>query len=229
MPYSMSHPIRTLASLAAVFLLGAALSAPAAAQSRFSQNRLSLGLKGGVNQSTFIGDDVDDADYRAGFSGGVYLNYAINPLISIQPEVLYDRYGADAATFETTGVPGATAGGTDYESSYLSVPVLLKVRPPVRWAIQPALMAGPSVRFLLDGEANGASIDGSMEDVDFGLVVGGEIGLNLARLGLDTGRVRRLFFSPRYTFGLSQPFDAAGDPDVYNGGFTGAVGIEIAL
>ena len=61
---------------------------------------LSFGVKGGVSQGTLIGDDVSDADYRAGFSGGAYMKYDVNRTFSVQPELLFTMKGADAGAGE---------------------------------------------------------------------------------------------------------------------------------
>lgn len=201
--------------IAILALVATALTtAPAAAQP------LSFGLKGGVSQGTLLGDDVDDASYRAGFSGGVYAKYDVNPAFSIQPEVNFTTKGADEAAVAT--------GNGEYELQSLDIPVLLKLNAPLDGVFRPSLYAGPQLGFTLNGERNGQDIDDDvLQTAEFGGVVGGDIGLDLSRF--DAGPLSRIVLDGRYAFGFTNAFDVEGDPSVRTGTFVGTLGLEFAL
>jgi len=190
------------------------VAAPAAAQP------VSIGLKGGVSQGTLLGDDVDDASSRAGFSGGVYAKVDVNPTFSIQPEVNFTAKGAD----ETNAV----TGNGEYELQYLDIPVLLKLNAPLDGVFRPSLYAGPQLGFNLNGDFNGEEInDDNLQTAEFSGVVGGEIGLDLSRF--NAGPLSRIVLDGRYAFGLTNTFDVQGDPSVRTGTFVGTLGLEFAL
>lgn len=179
---------------------------------------LSWGLKGGVNAATLYGDAVDDAETRAGFNGGIYLNYKFAGPWALQPEVLFSMKGADLDN-GITGQPGST----EYELAYLEIPVLVKYYIPAGTMLKPNLYAGPEVGFNLYGDANGSDIDDSMEDAEFGLAFGG--GLDFVVGSAPTDLIRTVGLDLRYTLGLTNVFDVPGDPDAKNGAFTAVLGI----
>jgi hypothetical protein len=180
-----------------------------------------VGLKGGVSQGTFLGDDVSDAEYRAGFSGGAYLEYRVTPAFSLQPEVLFSMKGADVLSGEPVLDPG------DHEVHYLDIPVLLKLNAPFQGAIQPALYAGPQLGFNLYGERNEVELDDdNLQSDEFSAVLGGDIGFDLRSL---LNAPVRIVLDGRYVFGLTNTFDLASDPSIRNGTFVGSAGVEFTL
>lgn len=182
---------------------------------------LSLGLKGGVTQATFLGDDVDDAEYRTGFSGGAYFRYAFNPAFSIQPEALISQKGAEV----DAGDPVLAAG--EYDLWYLDIPVLFKLTAPLDGVFQPTAYAGPQLSFLLSAERAGIDIDDSLYDAEFGGLLGGELGFDLSRM--NGALPVRLVLDGRYVFGFTNTFDVPGDPSIRTGTFIGSLGIEVGL
>ena len=54
-----------------------------------------LGLKAGMNLSTFSGDDTDDLSSKIGIHIGAVANIAISEVFSVQPEVVYSAQGAE--------------------------------------------------------------------------------------------------------------------------------------
>ncbi|RZK28267.1 MAG: PorT family protein, partial [Hymenobacter sp.] len=83
--------------LLAVVLFGASLGAQAQHRGRGRGPRkkfnTSLGLKGGVAFSSFVGDDAGRPDYLTGLQGGLFANFSLSQLVAFQPEVLYSRKG----------------------------------------------------------------------------------------------------------------------------------------
>lgn len=204
--------------LLATALLGALLSV--LARPAHAQN-MAVGLKGGVSQGTFLGDDVGDAEYRAGFSGGAYFKYTVNPAFSIQPELLFTMNGADVAAND----PVLEAG--DYELQYLDIPVLFKLNAPLQGVIRPALYVGPQLSFNLHGERDDVEIDDdNLQTAVFGGVIGGDIGFDLTPY---VDAPVRLVLDGRYVFGLTDTFELAGDPSIRNGTFVGSAGVEIGF
>lgn len=82
------HPCRILAGVVAVALLSFLTANLAKAQ------RATVGLKGGISQSTFV--DNSSADFRSGVTGGGYIRYDVNSAFSIQTEAIFNMKGATA-------------------------------------------------------------------------------------------------------------------------------------
>ena len=172
-----------------------------------------FGGKGGVNFSTFNGDDSEGAETRVGFAFGAYLDFPLSPSISFHPEALYFMKGAEA-----------TEGGLTltFKLDYIEVPLLLVFRIPNETSkITPMFYAGPSFGLNLSskvkGEAGGNSAEADIDNaksLDIGIAFGGgaEIGVG------DSGN--KLHFDLRYTLGLTEAFDDVtpppGDNDVAN-------------
>jgi len=212
-----SAPLRRLGGVLAgvLLLVGMIAAQPSAAQP------LSVGLKGGVSQGTFLGDDVDDAEYRAGFSGGIYGKYDVNPAFSVQAEVLYTFKGADI----DTGEPVLGAG--EYEFQYIEIPVLAKLNAPLQGVFRPSLYAGPQLAFNVSGEFGDTEIDDDLQTAEFSGVVGGDIGFDVSQF--NVGPLSRIVLDGRYVFGLTDVFDVSGDPSIRTGTFVGSLGLEFAL
>ncbi|NGP89290.1 porin family protein [Fodinibius halophilus] len=191
-----------------VFLVWAGITANAQ-----TTTPLHWGVKAGINASTMHGDAVDDAEYQAGFNGGIYLNYKFAQNWSIQPEVLFSMKGA-----ETESSLSGQAITTDYELGYLSIPVLAKYHFNTNSNVIPSLYLGPQLGFGLYGDANDNEIDDSLADAEFGLAFGGGIDLLTASQASDL--IQLVGLDLRYTLGLTDTFDVAGDPEAQNGAFS---------
>lgn len=208
---------RTLLPTLALFILSLA-----AGPTSVAAQPVSIGVKGGVSQGTLVGDDVSDADYRAGFSGGVYARYDVNRAFSVQPELLFTMKGAE------TGAGEPQLAGGDYEFQYLEIPVLLKLNAPFDGIVQPSVYAGPQLGFNLYGELNENEIDDErLQTAEFSGVVGGDLGFDLS--DMNVGPLSRIVLDGRYAFGLTNTFDVAGDPSIRTGTFTGTLGLEFQL
>jgi hypothetical protein len=213
---TLASPRALLATVTLLILSFAAGPTSATAQS------LSLGLKGGVSQGTLVGDDVSDADYRAGFSGGAYMKYDVNRAFSVQPELLFTMKGAETGV----GEPSLAAG--EYEFQYLEIPVLFKLNAPFDGILQPSVYAGPQLGFNLNGDLNDEEIDEeSLQTAEFSGVVGGDLGLDLS--DMNVGPLSRVVLDGRYAFGLTNTFDVTGDPSIRTGTFVGTLGLEFQL
>ena len=61
-----------------------------------------FGVKGGLNVSTWRGDDAGDAKSLVGFYAGAYYNVGISSQFSFQPEVVFSAEGAKDDTNDET-------------------------------------------------------------------------------------------------------------------------------
>ena len=91
---------------------------------------LKLGLKGGVNLSSFSGTDSKPFGYKYGFSAGGIANYGFTDMFSVQAELLYSQKGtnSDISFSEIAkGTSFAAGGNLKQTLQYIDIPVLLKI------------------------------------------------------------------------------------------------------
>ena len=176
---------------------------------------IKFGAKAGLNLSTIVGDDIDNADMKAGLYFGGFMNVSLNDRLSFQPELLYsvqgakDEYKEEDFSYEET-----------MKLSYLNIPLLLKMSLGASNRVH--IYAGPQLGFLLDAESDYEEVDYSgsysgTEDIkDY--INSFEFSLNL---GLSFNVSDNLSLDVRYNRGLSNIFDNDGDEDIkaYNSGF----------
>ncbi|GHB35147.1 porin family protein [Mongoliitalea lutea] len=171
------------------------------------ESRLGIGIRGGVNFSTFGGGDIQDDDYsnRTGFSTGLYATVPLLPFLAVEPGVFYSVRGTQNNDFANSR---AILG-------YVDVPVLARLYLGDSFN----LFAGPQVSFLqssrFEGDLFGSTVGfdtDAVRESDFGAVVG--IGFNPAK-GLNV--------QGSYNYGM-QPVFKNSNIDVYNRGFTISVG-----
>jgi len=138
-----------------------------------------FGVKAGGSLTTVNQKGDDDSKYKFGAHGGVFANFGISDMFSIQPELLFSMKGSKSE--ETT-----TIGGTTYTSkgtqslNYIDIPVMVKVS---TGGDNNGLFfeAGPQLGILLSAknevEVTGAAstntdIKDLLNTVDFGYGVG---------------------------------------------------------
>lgn len=185
-----------------------------------------LGIKTSANVTSFLGDDVNDDDFKLGWSAGLYYHIPINQTLAIQPEVNYARVGAKYKNemINSQNITQTYSNSTTLD--YIQVPVLLKIYPgESRFNFE----VGPQVGFniyasnkaKLDTNIAGENIisetktdiSDNVEKVDFGVV--GGIGYNIT----DNVNV-----GARYYLGLQDTFKSNANFDAKNHGFTFGVG-----
>ena len=203
----------SIATLA--LLLGLALPMTSQAQSP-----IDLGVRGGVTQATFYGDDVASNDFRPGFTGGVFLNYQVNDVFSVQPEVLYSRRGAKNHFSETTS---PDLEDVRVRQDVIEIPVLLKLSAPTA-PVTPRLYVGPALGFVTNSEVDGVDADDSFTDVDFSGVVGGEIAY-----ALNKGPLSEIAVDGRYNLGFTSLGDVGNFEDVSTSAFTGTLSLRFDI
>jgi hypothetical protein len=129
--------------LATVLLLGAVLRpAPAAAIQVLPGFLLGLNL-GKVSGLTSI-----DWSFRPGLLIGGYLNFALNKVVSIEPELYFTQKGA-----QHTDDIGMGIVTTSINLSYIEIPLLLKIAIPLGedYVTRPRIFGGPTVGYLTRG------------------------------------------------------------------------------
>ncbi|NIM20627.1 MAG: outer membrane beta-barrel protein [Candidatus Latescibacteria bacterium] len=180
----------------------------------FTQVHLRPGISGGFVYSSFRYDDTPDfwdPGWRGGFAGGVFLEISLKRTISIVPGVGYLRLADHRdITFPVTVInPYAIFGEAELSQDYITIPVLLKVKPVRSTGL--FLTVGSEIGILIS--ANGQStliteiapdsvlIVTEDEDVSDGLRstnVFGNIGLGFEQaLG-----IHKVIGEIRYQFGL---------------------------
>lgn len=181
-----------------------------------AQRPIAAGVRAGVSLSSLYGDDVDNANMRAHFNGGVFATYRFGELFAVQPEVLFSEKGGNVS-----GAMLAASGDATYTFGYLEIPLLAKVYVPTAAALRPSVFAGPALDVKLYGDVDNENLKGQLKNTDFGIV--GGVGLDY-RLGGFHVRQRSLSLDARYTYGLTDVLDVPGSPNVRNSALTFSLG-----
>ncbi len=144
-----------------------------------------FGIKGGLNISSIVGEDVRDANALVGFHVGGLAEIHVVEKFYIQPELLFSTQGAK--------FDGGFGGDGDVKLNYLNIPVLAKYYiVDKKFSVE----AGPQLGILLSAKAEDVDIKDDTKSADFGFNFGA--GYNFTdnfSVGL------------RYTVGLSPLWD----------------------
>jgi hypothetical protein len=138
---------------ASALMLGAVTVSNAQDNASNSQSMApSFGIKGGVNFATVNGD-FDSPDSRTSFHAGVFGEFPVAEIFSIQVEALYSGQGFE---FDTpSGFLGTDRQKVEYQLDYINVPVLAKFYLFEGFSIE----AGPQFSFLVNEEIDSAPND----------------------------------------------------------------------
>lgn len=176
---------------------------------------MQFGVKGGINLSNLIGDDVGDLDSRTSFNLGLFVEIPLSGRFSFQPEVLYSGQGF---TIINRGEDNIFDVGdnVEYQLSYIQVPLMAKF-----YLIKGLYAeAGPQFGFKVkekidykpasdDGDIDIDPDNSNVKDFDTNLAIG-------AGYKFDNG----LSLSARYNYGLTsiikKDTPLIGDADVKN-------------
>ena len=113
-----------------------------------------VGLKGGLNLSSFYGENIGEATTRQGHIFGAFLNTGLWGPFSVQPEAYYSRRGATGGDIHTETLGDVTNWLWNY--NYLDFVPVLKLRvTPGGWSPTLSVFAGPIVSFLVGAKATG--------------------------------------------------------------------------
>lgn len=193
--------MRTLAMVAALGLAVGTIGVQ-----NLSAQETQIGVKAGFVSANV---DEDGADSRSSFAFGAFAQLPVAPNLSVQPELLYTGKGFAG---EADGVD------SEFQLSYLEIPVLVQYHFPVEGSVAPRLFAGPTVAFELgcDVEGTDGSVSASFscdEFADFGLDLttkSTDFGLAFgAGVGIESGAVT-VTVDGRYVLGLTDIFEFEG-------------------
>jgi len=188
-----------------------AMPAPASA--------VQFGLKAGANSANLTGQDAQDIETtiktKLGFVGGIFLNFPMGSVFSLQLEGLYTMKGSEMIVTGTDPFTGKLY------ANYIEIPLLLKFRIPTP-GISPFVFAGASVGFKLSEKLTEDGQEVPLEEAffknnDYGAIFGG--GLNIGgHFHLDV----------RYSMGLEKvisTIEGETPLDIKNGVWSATIGI----
>jgi hypothetical protein len=201
-------------------LTGLLLALAATANAQFG---LAIGPKAGVTISTFRGSDLDNIDNRISWLGGLFLNAQISPMVTLQPEIILTRRGAE---FMNNNVR------RNLRVNYFEVPVLAKIRLPIGDVVFPHVMLGPNFSFRTNLDYSsydtdaGTTITTNEADIrksDVGAIVGAGIDIQTRGSGV--------FFTidGRYGFGFNNINRVDDTIELRNAGWYFSAGIGFLL
>ncbi|MEL6821697.1 MAG: porin family protein [Calditrichota bacterium] len=204
----MKRPVFILTAIIALLFSGNA----------FAQLGINPGIKGGITISTFsFSDDVldDIVSNRTGFLGGVFLE--IDPLgpLGFQIEGLFIQKGTVTDSSAIIMEPE-----TDFNFTYIDVPVLVKLQLSTPVPATPSVYAGPVFGFNLkaEAEANGETRDvDDVKSTDVGMAFGVDLALGAAGT--------KFIIDLRYMRGLTSITDGDGS-DTKNNTFAAMLGVS---
>jgi hypothetical protein len=167
---------------------------------------ISYGIKGGFNFATVNGANIDSPNSRTSFHAGVFVEFPMADIFSIQVEALYSGQGAEYSENSPLVLPtGETiqaTNNTELQLDYINVPVLAKFYLFEGFSLE----AGPQFSFLLNDEFDTAPTEGGGDSpsiirktantFEFGVAGGATFQTNMG-----------LFATARYIQGISEISD----------------------
>ena len=215
-----------------LFLIIVTLFIPFAQSSAqiYHERHTGIGVKGGLNISSFYGSGVEelagDVGPATGYIAGLFVSVPVKRRFTIQPELYYTVKGAerDGELVDTVNNM-RLSGNIRTRLAYMEIPVLVKVNLSTESAPVPNLYFGPVISFLQsakiifkDDQELEIPIDENVTDIDAGIVVGGgvDIPFGTGHLVTDvrlTAGLRSIDASPRdlsahnYTFSFMLGFE----------------------
>ena len=169
-----------------------------------AQTGTRIGPMVGIVNSSFRGDDADDAGSRTSFLAGGFAWFPLSRQFALEPELLFVRKGAETTVEDVTGTLAI---------DYIEIPLLAQLRFSGQ-SVTPYLVLGPAFSFkagcTLSIESGDVELstdcgdaDVGISDTDFSLIGG---------LGIEA---QNFMVTLRYDHGLSQ-LPSEGDADAYN-------------
>lgn len=161
---------------------------------------LSFGAKAGLIATSITGipEEWEDAkSYRTGFTGGIFLNYAFDGALSVQPELLYSQKGFTGNLYD-----GYVDVDVSPQLDYIELPLLAKFTFG-GGKLRPCVFAGPSLAFATSSKlkvsvgwvSTKIDISSLTNDTELGVVAGA---------GFDYETARGTFtFDARYQRGFT--------------------------
>lgn len=207
-----------------------------------------IGIRGGINLSRFVGEDVTETEDLMGLNAGLSFQIINIGPISIVPEVYYAEKGTrltDQLQQFQQQDPENPINPEDVELqfnlAYVEIPILLKIRLPFLSTdkIHPYIAGGPVFGFRLDCsisftndaaedriqecvDDNFDDLEATFNDADRGYVLSTGIDFQIPLLGTLT-------LDGRYYRGLSRLIENQENDDIYNQNITLMLGYNIGF
>ena len=169
-----------------------------------------LGIKAGANLFKVDGQSFS-SEYKFGYNVGAFSEINFTPNIGIQPELLFNQTNYRTGTQFSDLYSG---GINNYEGklNYLSIPVLLSIRPVPLLSI----LVGPQFGILLNKDQHLSSqVQQAFKGGDFALVGGAQLNLSSIKVGA------------RYVIGLNNINDVDNQDSWKNQGWQLYAGFRI--
>jgi len=186
----MKKPIIPILS---AILLAVMIGSPCLAQRNHESNGTRLGIKGGVNLSSFFTKDDSNSKMLTGFNFGVFGKMQISNQISVQPEFNFTTKGAEVV-YNSLIVDGTAR----FRLNYVEIPLLLVINITRNFNIN----AGPYAAYMISGIVKNESninlfnFEQNIETQDYNRV---DAGIALGA-GIDLGAIS---LGARYNYGLT--------------------------
>lgn len=179
-----------------------------------SAQSASLNVKGGLNMSSFYGNNLSGKDVKPGYHAGIALDLEFADDISLQTGLYFTSKGAEYSHFEPQTEDKAANGFDGYveysvSANYIHLPLHLAYKMDVTPSTRVFFHAGPYFAYGVSGKrnyikgwekgnytevlgpenANTFSDEGGFKpfDMGLGLGVGAEFGVIVIDLGWDMG------------------------------------------
>ena len=164
--------------------------------------QMNAGIKLGFNLSQIkfeLDGDTKTSDMAAGVQIGGFVNFTVTETFSIQPEMLFSRFGGKQSEYVEDIDEDVTQ---TFKVDYLSVPVMLKFNVAPNFNLQVGPEVGILVGANVKGEVFGQSVTVDAKDLfeTFNFGLNGGLGFTYEKFGFDA----------RYFFGIANVVD---DPE----------------
>ena len=206
-----------------------------------AQTNMSFGGSVGLNiSSASFSPDLPSAvskSSRTGFRVSGIMEIGFVPMFALQIEPTYATGGVkETGPLFQTQLGQVVNGSITSKTSYIQIPILLKLKIPVAGPVSPYVVAGPDIGFLMSAketdEPNGyPSSEGDIKDnlksLNFALDFGAGVGYKLVPK-------TTLTFDVRYSLGLSDIASdtykqQAGNQSIKTTGFQLIAGVMVGL
>jgi opacity protein-like surface antigen len=181
-----------------------------------AQELVTAGPKAGLNLSTLVGKDANNATVAPRFMGGLFLSVKPSRRFGLQTEVNYHQKGAK--------VRNGILTTSQLQLSYLEVPVMARFVYFGRGKTLPYLSTGPSFNLLLNARntfLREPVVTQQYQRFDFGWTAGGGLEIDLEN--------KWWIIDLRYTHGLLNLVDQAKAPIQQNAVFTLSMALGFEL
>jgi outer membrane protein W len=137
----------------------------------YAQN-VSIGPALGANLATMAGNGFSNTELKAGFAGGLFINYSIADDFGLMGSLLYSQQGTKIANVDNP-----------FKFDYIQVPILASYFLGEKGSkFRPKILLGPQIGFLLKAESpNGTDLKANSESTDISGVLGLGFNYNLSK------------------------------------------------